>query len=226
MALLCEKVLGNVSDAAYMAGLEARLGPELTIDRVDFDWHEAYKRLHRKTSEGGRDVGVRLGDWVLTRGIAQGDVLGVDETGEAPVLVVANLLPTSCLVMDVDPGHVPMLARVGWEVGNTHTPLFYGEGELQLVCEHTEPVERLLRGLHGVEVRVEERVLDPARRVSSAAHVHEHGHDHGEHQRHEHGHGHGHGEHEHGHAHGEDHHQGHDLAEEGRAGRRDRPAGA
>lgn len=193
--MLSEKVIGNVSDAALMGELEGRLGPGLTVDHVDFDWHEAYKRLHRKTSEGGRDVGMRLGDWVLTRGIAQGDILGVDESGEAPVLLVANLMPTSCLVVDVDPGHVPMLARVGWEVGNTHTPLFYGEGELELVCEHTEPVERLLRGLHGVEVRVEERVLDPARRVSSAAHVH------------------GHGEHVHGHHGADEHHHGADSCE-------------
>ena len=93
-----------------------------------------------------------------------------------------------------------MLARVGWEVGNTHTPLFWGEGGLELLCEYTEPVERLLTGLHGVGVAAAERVLDPARRVSSSAHVHPHGHG-------EHGHGHVHGEggpEGHGHDHGED----------------------
>ncbi|WP_321971082.1 hypothetical protein [Paratractidigestivibacter sp.] len=190
--MLCEKVLGNLSDAAFVASLG-----EFTVDHVDVDWHEAFKMLHRKTSEQGREVGVRLGDWVLSRGLSDGDVLGAEVGADGEKAVVAvRLLPTKCLVIDVDAGHSFMLARVGWEVGNTHTPLFWGEGGLQLLCEHTEPVERLLAGLHGVAVGVGERVLDPARRVSASAHVHPHGHGH------EHGHaGHGHGGHEHCHHH-------------------------
>ena len=189
--MLCEKVLGNLGDAAFAAGLEGA-----RVDHVDVDWHEAFKKLHRKTSEQGREVGVRLGDWVLSRGLSDGDVLGVEEgpVGEKTVVAV-RLLPTKCLVIDVAADHAFMLARVGWEVGNTHTPLFWGEGGLQLLCEYTEPVERLLSGLHAVTVSVADRVLDPARRVSSSAHVHPHGgHDHGAHD-YAHGHdGHDHGE--------------------------------
>lgn len=198
--MLCEKVLGNVSDEAFMREVERELGRAPRQDPVDFDWHELFKRVHRKVSAGGRDVGVRLGDWVLSHGLAQGDVLGLDESGDVPALVVVNLLPARCLVVEVDPGHVHMLARVGWEVGNTHTPLFWGEGELELLCDYSEPVERLLSGLHGVSVSEGERVLDPARRVSAAAHHHHHGdgaagHDHA----HDHaGHDHGHHDHAHG----------------------------
>ncbi len=194
--MLCEKVLGNLGDEEWAAVVAAGA----TVDYVDVDWHEAFKKLHRKVSAGGREVGVRLGDWVLSRGLSGGDVLGVEEgEGGEKTVVAVRLLPTKCLVIDVDAGHAFMLARVGWEVGNTHTPLFWGEGGLQLLCEYTEPVERLLCGLHGVEVSAGERVLDPARRVSASAHVHPHG-DHGEHG---HDHGHGHGEHDHPHAHGD-----------------------
>ena len=196
--MLCESVLGNLGDPAFVEGLG-----QVEVDYVELDWHEAFKKLHRKTSLGGREVGVRLGDWVLQRGLSEGDVLGVDAAGEVPMVVAVRLLPTRCLVVDVAPDHPQMLAKVAWEVGNTHTPLFYGADDFQLLCEHTEPVERLLQGLHAVDVRVEDAVLDPARRVSSSAHHHHHGHDH----EHEHGHGHGHGEgghdHEHhGHEHG------------------------
>lgn len=201
--MLCEKVLGNVADEGFMAELERRLGRVPEQDPVDFDWHELFKRVHRKVSAGGRDVGVRLGDWVLSHGLAQGDVLGLDESGDVPTLVVVNLLPTRCLVVEVDPGHVHMLARVGWEVGNTHTPLFWGAGELELLCDYSEPVERLLSGLHGVSVSEGERVLDPARRVSAATHHHHHGAGHD----HDHAHAHAHGAgHTHDHAH--DHAQG------------------
>ncbi len=191
--MLCEKVLGNLADDEWAAAVAAGAA----VDYVDVDWHEAFKKLHRKVSAAGREVGVRLGDWVLSRGLSSGDVLGVEEgaDGEKTVVTV-RLLPTKCLVIDVDAGHAFMLARVGWEVGNTHTPLFWGEGGLQLLCEYTEPVERLLTGLHGVSVTVGEKVLDPARRVSASAHVHGHGdHDHSDHA---HPHSHGHGDHAHG----------------------------
>ncbi len=205
--MLCEKVLGNLGDEEWAADVAAGA----TVDYVDVDWHEAFKKLHRKVSAGGREVGVRLGDWVLSRGLSGGDVLGVEEgTGGEKTVVAVRLMPTKCLVIDVDPGHAFMLARVGWEVGNTHTPLFWGEGGLQLLCEYTEPVERLLCGLHGVEVSAGERVLDPARRVSASAHVHPHGeggHGHGEHG-HPHVHPHGHGDHPH--AHGDHPHHHHD----------------
>ena len=212
--MLCEEVLGNLADEEW-AGLVAN---GAVVDYVDVDWHEAFKKLHRKTSAAGREVGVRLGDWVLSRGLSEGDVLGVEESEDGGETIVAvRLLPTKCLVVSVDGGHAFMLARVGWEVGNTHTPLFWGEGGLELLCEYTEPVERLLTGLHGVGVAAAERVLDPARRVSSSAHVHphghgEHGHGHGDHE-HAHGHGgHGHGghEHAHGHHHGDHPHHRHD----------------
>jgi urease accessory protein len=202
--MLCEKVLGNLGDAEFAAELEGA-----AVDHVDVDWHEAFKKLHRKTSEQGREVGIRLGDWVLSRGLSDGDVLGVEEgPGGEKTAVVVRLLPTKCLVIDVAADHAFMLARVGWEVGNTHTPLFWGEGGLQLLCEYTEPVERLLCGLHAVTVTAAERVLDPARRVSSSAHVHPHGgHGHG------HGHDHGHGHEHDGHPHGHDHDHGHDHGE-------------
>ncbi len=203
--MLCEEVLGNLADEQWAA----RVAAGADVDYVDVDWHEAFKKLHRKVSAGGRDVGVRLGDWVLTRGLSSGDVLGVDggagaagekDTGAGAggeTIVAVRLLPTKCLVIDVAEDHPFMLARVGWEVGNTHTPLFFGDDPFQVLCEYTEPVERLLAGLHAVSVTVGERVLDPARRVSSSAHVHPHG-DGGES-----GHGHEHGPH--GHAHPHDH---------------------
>lgn len=186
--MLCTEVIGRLEDERF-----AGMG----VDYVELDWHEAFKKLHRKTSVGGREVGIRLGDWVLAKGLSSGDVLGVDEGGEAAVAVAVRLLPTKCLVIDVDPGHAFMLAKVGWEVGNTHTPLFFGEGGYQLLCEYAETTERLLAGLHGVSVTVGECVLDPSSRVSANAHHHHHDHDGHDH---EHGHCRDHG-YDHGHPH-------------------------
>ena len=197
--MLCEEVLGNLGNQAFSDELSRRLG-DYVVDPVDIDWHEAFKKLHRKASEGGREVGVRLGDWVLARGLSEGDVLGVDDSVSPAVVVVVHLLPTKCLVVDVDEGHPFMLAKVGWEVGNTHTPLFFGATPLQLACEYTDPIERLLTGLHGVSVTVADVALDPARRVSNAQHHHHHGEGHDHDHEHDHDHAHDHG---HCHHHGE-----------------------
>ena len=70
--MLCCEVLGNLGDHGFAAGLG-----DFDVDHVDIDWHEAFKKLHRKTSEQGREVGIHLGDWVLSRGLSDGDVLGV-----------------------------------------------------------------------------------------------------------------------------------------------------
>ncbi len=191
--MLCLEVLGNIHDEECAASLGEKYGA-YELDEVSLDWDEAFKKLHRKTSACGRDVGIHLGDWVLSRGLSAGDVLGIDEAGDVPAVLVVALAPTDCLVIDVDEDHPSMLAKVGWEVGNTHTPLFFGEGGFQVLCSYSEPVERLLTGLHGVSAHRADAVLDPARRVSANRHGHHH--DHGGH-----GHHHDHGDHGHHHDH-------------------------
>ena len=43
-----------------------------TVEYVDIEWHEAFKKIHRKTTDSGREVGIRLDDSVLTRGLFSG----------------------------------------------------------------------------------------------------------------------------------------------------------
>lgn len=160
--MVCEERLGSVKDEAYQGRL---------VDYVEFDWHEAHKKLHRKVSRDGKEIGIRLGDWVLSRGLREGDVLGETEEGK---LLVVHLLPADTLVIQIDPGHLSMLARTAYEVGNTHGALFYGDGEYELLTPYTEPMFKLLSGLHGVTLKREERVLDFGRAISSADHGHHH----------------------------------------------------
>ncbi len=64
--MLCQQILGNIGDS----GFKGR-----KIDYVDIEWYEAFKRIHRKTTRDGTEIGIRLDDRILTRGIRQGDVL-------------------------------------------------------------------------------------------------------------------------------------------------------
>ena len=84
--MLCEKILGKLKDFDLTGK---------TVEYVDIEWHEAFKKIHRKTTDSGREVGIRLDDSVLTRGLFQDDVIYADEK-----LVIAVNTPP-CEVIEV-----------------------------------------------------------------------------------------------------------------------------
>lgn len=55
--MLCQQILGNIGDS----GFKGR-----KIDYVDIEWYEAFKRIHRKTTRDGTEIGIRLDDRILT----------------------------------------------------------------------------------------------------------------------------------------------------------------
>jgi len=65
--MLCEKIQGTLEDF-----------PDKTVDYVDVEWYEVFKKLHKKLSHHGVEIGIRLDNGVLTHGLWQDDVLGVE----------------------------------------------------------------------------------------------------------------------------------------------------
>ena len=78
--MVCEKVIGKLKDVD-IAGK--------TVEYVDIEWHEAFKKIHRKVTGQGREVGIRMDDSILTRGLFQDDVI-YDADG---VVIVVNTPP-------------------------------------------------------------------------------------------------------------------------------------
>ncbi|WP_407429050.1 hypothetical protein, partial [Treponema sp.] len=70
--MIFEAIIGKIDDEQFKGK---------KIDYVDFEWHETYSKLHRKTSRADRDVAVSLDDSILKIGIKPGDVLGLDSDG-------------------------------------------------------------------------------------------------------------------------------------------------
>ena len=58
--MICTKILGKKNDSEFSGK---------AIDYVDFEWHETYSKLHRKSSRGGRDIAISLDDSILKIGI-------------------------------------------------------------------------------------------------------------------------------------------------------------
>ena len=87
--MLCDKILGNVKDT--------QVGNR-SVDYVDFYWDEAFKKIHKKVSQRGMEVGIRLDDSVLTKGIRTGDILFEDETQ----ILAARILPCQVIEIRID----------------------------------------------------------------------------------------------------------------------------
>ena len=83
--MLCEKILGKLKDFDLTGK---------TVEYVDIEWHEAFKKIHRKTTDSGREVGIRLDDSVLTRGLFQDDVIYADEK----LVIAVNTPPCEVIV--------------------------------------------------------------------------------------------------------------------------------
>ena len=95
--MIVNKILGNIRD--YEAG-------ERTVDPVWLEWYELEKKLLRKTSEAGEEVGIRLEDSSHTHGsgaeghsrpMEDGDILYADDSR----VIVVRLLPCEVTVIPV-----------------------------------------------------------------------------------------------------------------------------
>ena len=114
--MLCEQVLGKLHDFDTTGK---------TIEYVDIEWHEAFKKIHKKTTDKGTEVGIRMDDSILARGLYQDDVIYADDEK----LVVVNTPPCEVIRVSLTPGHEKMAAKVCYEIGNRHAPLFWGEND-------------------------------------------------------------------------------------------------
>lgn len=162
--MLCEKVLGNLNDEQFSAiSIEK-------IDYVDIEWHEAFKKLHKKISGTGKEVGIRLGNEVLTHGLNQGDVLFKD----SDYVLAVNIPSCKAIIIDVNEQHLHMIAKICYEIGNKHATLFWGQHLNQFITPYNEPTLQQLQKLHGATVKVENVTFDFTKSISSTVNNHTH----------------------------------------------------
>jgi urease accessory protein len=162
--MVCEKILGTLTDF-----------PGKIVDYVTIEWHEIHKRLHKKTSRGGAEIALRLGDEALSRGLRQDDVIGV----RGDLVYAVDIPAFEVLVIRVASGHGRMAEKLCWEIGNKHTPLFWGEAPGEFITPYDKPLETLLRRIGGLGVEKQIRRVDFSQAVSAAVSGHGHHHEQG-----------------------------------------------
>lgn len=156
--MLVEKVIGNINDEQFKNS---------NIDYVDIEWHEAFKKLHRKTSQSGIEVGIKLDNDILTRGLRQGDVLAINEDN----VIAVNIPKDKALVVKVDDTH--LVPKVCYEIGNRHATLFEGNSHNEFITIYNEPMKEMLEKI-GANVTVEEIQFDFNKSISSSINAHHH----------------------------------------------------
>lgn len=158
--MVCEKILGKLSEIDVTGK---------TVEYVEIEWHEAFKKLHRKETSGGREIGIRMDDEVLTRGLFQDDVIYMDDE----LVVTVQTPPCEVIEVSLTPGHSMMGAKVCYEIGNRHAPLFWGENDTYITI-YDEPMLTMLSKIHGVVAEKKVAKLNFDKRISAAIHNHHH----------------------------------------------------
>lgn len=156
--MIIEEVIGKLSEDRFKG---------YKVDYVDIEWHEAFKKLHKKISQNGREIGMKFGNEILTKGLNQDDVLAVD--GEN--IVVVNIPPCEALLITVEDHH--LFPKVCYEIGNKHATLFWGENHHELITPYNEPMKLMLEKL-GLKVEKKDIKLDFSRSISSSINSHSH----------------------------------------------------
>ncbi|WP_407425132.1 hypothetical protein, partial [Treponema sp.] len=105
-------------------------------------------------------------------------------------VIAADVLETDILSVKLENPDFFSTAKIAYEIGNCHAPLFAGKTSGELITIFNEPIKRLLENFHEIKVTVEKRheKLDFSRQISSIV-----------------GHGHSHGNSEHTHEHSHEH---------------------
>ena len=88
-------------------------------------------------------------------------------------LVVINTPPCEVIRVSLTHGHEKMSAKVCYEIGNRHAPLFWGENDT-FITIYNEPMFVMLQKIHGVQAEKEVLKLDFDRRISASIHNHHH----------------------------------------------------
>jgi urease accessory protein len=156
--MLVEKVIGNINDDKFKNS---------KIDYVDIEWHEAFKKLHRKTSQNGIEVGIKLDNDILTKGLRQGDVLAVNDDS----IIAVNIPKDKALVVKVDDNH--LIPKVCYEIGNRHATLFEGNNHNEFITVYSEPMKEMLEKI-GANVTIENVQFDFNKSISASINAHQH----------------------------------------------------
>lgn len=157
--MIIENVIGNLQDVQFK---------DLTVDYLDIEWYNSCKKIARLKTHSGVDVGIRLSDSAILRGLRQDDVVFTDGS----MVIVVDILPCQALVMTVT--DIDILPKFCYEIGNRHAPFFYGDTKQEFVTPYDKPIQVMLEKI-GITVEVKDVKINLENSISSTNGGHSHG---------------------------------------------------
>jgi len=146
--MICDRVLGNIGDAAP--------GESLLIERVPVQWHQLARRALRLLTPAGERIDVLLAPGL---GIGHDDIVFRDKKR----IIVIDLLPIEVLVLH--PRSPNELAILAARLGNEHIPMQILDGTISTPVDG--PARALASAMH-IEGVVETRRFHPIRFVAAS----------------------------------------------------------
>ncbi|MFV0527457.1 MAG: urease accessory protein UreE [Lachnospiraceae bacterium] len=155
--MVVNEILGNVKEYDTKGKV---------LDTVWLDWYEQDKKLLKKTSDTGEEIGIRS-----QKPLREDDVLYADDNR---ILLVA-ILPSELAVIEVK--SMQEMGKVCFELGNRHLSLSIAEHEVRV--PYDEPTFLYLQKL-GFQVRKETGKFTDYTvcHAHGTAHSHDSGHQH------------------------------------------------
>ena len=148
--MIAEKIIGKLHDTSK------------TVETVTIDWFERDKKLLRKTTSSGEDIGIKV-DSPLN----EGDILYEDDRK----IIAVEIAP--CDLISVNVGSMQEMGRLCFELGNRHLSLSISENNVK--CPYDEPTFEYLKRLGFKAEKTHEKF---AGYIECKAHAHTHSHEH------------------------------------------------
>lgn len=148
--MIAEKIIGKLSDTSKQ------------VETVTIDWFERDKKLLRKTTSSGEDIGIKV-DSPLN----EGDILYEDDRK----IIAVEIAP--CDLVSVNVSSMQEMGRLCFELGNRHLSLSVSENNVK--CPYDEPTFEYLKRLGFKAEKTHEKF---AGYIECKAHAHTHSHEH------------------------------------------------
>lgn len=148
--MIAEKIIGKLHETSKQ------------VETVTIDWFERDKKLLRKTTSSGEDIGIKV-DSPLN----EGDILYEDDRK----IIAVEIAP--CDLISVNVGSMQEMGRLCFELGNRHLSLSISENNVK--CPYDEPTFEYLKRLGFKAEKTHEKF---AGYIECKAHAHTHSHEH------------------------------------------------
>lgn len=148
--MIAEKVIGSLKPTSKQ------------IETVTIDWYERDKKLLRKTTSAGEEIGI-----TVQEPLKEGDILFEDETR----VIAVEIAP--CDLVAVEVSSMEEMGKLCFELGNRHLSLSIENNRVK--CPFDEPTFEYLKRLGFAARKVQEKFSGV---LECRAHAHGHHHEH------------------------------------------------